>query len=162
MKHSLKKWLIVASISLVCLVLDQVSKLIAINKLIEFHSVPVINKFFYWTLCYNTGGAWSIFANSTWLLAIISIIALGLITYTIYKSENKLYNVSASVFLGGLLGNLIDRIFHGKVTDFIDFVIFGYDFPVFNLADIFICVSAVFIVLAILKEENADGNEISK
>lgn len=161
MKNNWKKWLIVASIALACIGIDQLSKNIAINKLVEFHSVPVINKFFYWTLCYNTGGAWSIFSDSTWLLVTISIIALGLIVYTLYKSDSKLYDVSASVFIGGLIGNLIDRIVQGKVTDFLDFVIFGYDFPVFNVADICICVSAVFICLSILKEEKENEHESS-
>jgi len=156
------KWLkiiLVPSIALVCLLLDQVSKLIAIKNLIEFRSVPVINNFFYWTLCYNTGGAWSIFSNSTWLLALISIVALCFIVYTIIRSKSKLYLASASVFVGGLMGNLIDRIFNQKVTDFIDFVILGYDFPVFNIADICICVSAFFIVLSVLKEEKENGKE---
>ena len=64
--------------------------------------------------------------------------------------------------MGGLVGNLIDRVFNHKVTDFIDFLIFGYDFPVFNIADICICVSAVFIVLSILKEDKKDGKEVSE
>lgn len=161
MKNSWKKWLLILAIVLVCLGIDQLSKIIAINNLIEYHSVVIINKFFYWTLCYNTGGAWSIFSNSTWLLSIISIVALGLIIFTVYKSKNLMYDIAASVFMGGLLGNLLDRLIQGKVTDFIDFVIFGYDFPVFNIADIFICISAVFIVLSILKEEKVNGNESS-
>ena len=162
MKSNLKKWLIVAAIALACLGLDQLTKFIAISNLEEMHSVPVIKEFFSWTLCYNTGGAWSIFSDSTWLLVIVSILALGLLIYTIYRSKNILYNISASIFMGGLLGNLIDRIAQSKVTDFIDFLIFGYDFPVFNLADIFICVSAVFIIIAIFKEEKENEQQSSK
>ena len=156
MKNNWIKYSLVAVIALVCISLDQVSKLIAINNLIEYKSVPVINNFFNFTLCYNTGGAWSIFSNATWLLVIISIIALGFIIYTIIKSKSNLYTISASVFMGGLIGNLIDRIFNSKVTDFLDFIIFGYDFPVFNFADIFIVVSAALIIFAILKEENKE------
>ena len=159
------KWLkisLIVIITLFCITLDQVSKIIAINNLVEFKSVPVIDNFFYWTLCYNTGGAWSIFSGNVWFLAIISIIALGFIIYTLFKSKSHMYQFAASVFMGGLIGNLIDRLFNAKVTDFIDFVIFGYDFPVFNIADIFICVSSVFIVLSILKEEKEHGNEISE
>ena len=153
MKSNLKKWVLILSITLLCVLLDQISKTIAINNLVEFHSVPVINNLFYWTLCYNTGGAWSVLSSSTWLLTIISILALGLVIFTLYKSQSKLYNVTASIFMGGLIGNLIDRLVQSKVTDFIDFVIFGYDFPVFNVSDICICISAVFIVFLILKEE---------
>ena len=161
MKNKWIKYSLVASIAIVCVLLDQVSKLIAINNLNELKSVPVINNFFYWTLCYNTGGAWSIFSNATWILALISIIALALIIYTVIKSKNSMYIISASVFMGGLIGNLIDRIFNSKVTDFIDFVIFGYDFPVFNIADIFIVISSIFIILVVLKEENSNGKDSS-
>ena len=159
MKNNYIKYSLVVLIALVCVVLDQVSKIIAINNLIEFKSVPVIDNFFYWTLCYNTGGAWSVFSGSTWILALISIVALVLIVYTIIKSKSNLYTISAAVFSGGLIGNLIDRVFNSKVTDFIDFVIFGYDFPVFNIADICIVASAAFIILAVLKEEEKDGTD---
>ena len=159
------KWIrvaVIVGVCLFCLALDQITKTIAINNLVEFRNVPVINNFFYFTLCYNTGGAWSIFSNSTWFLALISIVALGFIIYTVVKSKSLLYDVSASVFMGGLIGNLIDRVLQGKVTDFLDFVILGYDFPVFNVADMCICVSAVFIVMAVLKEEKENGKEISE
>ena len=163
MKNKWIKLIVILIVTISCVTLDQISKYIAINKLVEFHSVSVIDNFFNWTLCYNTGGAWSIFSGNVWFLAAISIVALGFIIYTLFKSKNTMYQLAASVFMGGLIGNLIDRIFNAKVTDFIDFVIFGYDFPVFNIADIFICVSSVFIVLSILKEEeNKDGNEISE
>lgn len=161
MKNKWLKYVIVIAIIIGCISLDQVSKLIAIKHLSEYSSVTVINNFFYWTLCYNTGGAWSIFSNSTWLLVIISLMALGLIIFLIIKSKSKLFIVSASIFSGGLIGNLIDRLFQGKVTDFINFVIFGYDFPVFNLADIFIVISAIFILLALVKEEKENGTKDS-
>lgn len=162
MKNKWVKAGLVIGICLFCVVLDQVSKLIAINTLEEFESITLVDNFLYLTLCYNTGGAWSMFSNSTWLLALISVIALGLIIYTVIKSKSRMYNLAASVFMGGLIGNLIDRITKSKVTDFIDFLIFGYDFPVFNVADICICLSAVFIILSILKDDKKDGNEISK
>ena len=162
MKNKWVRIAIIIGVCLFCITLDQVSKLIAINNLVENESVTVINDFFYWTLCYNKGGAWSIFSNATWALVLVSIIALGLVIFTIVKSKNKMYDIAASVFIGGLVGNLIDRLFNSKVTDFIDFVIFGYDFPVFNIADICICISAVFIMISILKEEKKDGKEISE
>ena len=159
------KWIrisIIIGICLFCILFDQVTKLIAIKNLVELKSVPVINGFFYWTLCYNTGGAWSIFSNNTWLLALISMVALLFMIYTLIKSKNTMYDIAASIFMGGLVGNLIDRLFQGKVTDFLDFVIFGYDFPVFNVADICICVSAALILLAVLKEDKQDGRKDSE
>lgn len=162
MKNKWIRILVIISICLSSLALDQITKIIAINNLVEYKSVPVIKDFFYWTLCYNTGGAWSIFSNSTWMLVVISVLALGMIIFTLVKSKSKMYDVAAALFIGGLLGNLLDRVIQGKVTDFLDFMIFGYDFPVFNVADICICVSAVFIVWAILKEEKKDGTKDSE
>lgn len=161
MKNKLIKIGCIVGVVVLCVLLDQISKVIAINNLVEGRSITLINKFFYWTLCYNTGGAWSIFSDNTIMLVVISIIALCLIVYTLFKSKSKLYDIAASVFMGGLIGNLIDRVSKGKVTDFIDFVIFGYDFPVFNIADIFIVVSAVVILIAVFKEEKENGKEDS-
>ena len=55
------------------------------------------------------------------------------------------------MLIGGILGNLIDRIFRGYVVDFLDFKIFGYDYPVFNFADIFITISIIFIIIDIIR-----------
>lgn len=134
-------------------VLDFITKRIAINNLIENNRVAIINNFFYFTLCYNTGGAWSIFSGNTLFLVIISVIALIFIIFTMVKSSSKFYLYSCSLFIGGLLGNLYDRVFYKKVTDFLDFIIFGYDFPVFNIADCCICIATVLIIFAFIKEE---------
>lgn len=155
-KEHIIKYSIIGAIVVICVFLDQITKFIAESKLQEYRSVPVIEGFFDLTLCYNTGGAWSILSNATWILIVISIIALGTIIYTLITSNNKFYLISASIFAGGLIGNLIDRLFNIGVVDFLDFTIFGYDFPVFNVADIFIVVSAVLVGLSILIEEKKE------
>ena len=122
----------------------------------KYKSVEVIKNFFYFTLCYNTGGAWSILSDSTWLLILISIAALGVMIYTLIKSKDLFYIISASIFTGGLIGNLIDRLVNIGVIDFLDFKIFGYDFPVFNVADICIVISAILLGVCLILEENKD------
>jgi signal peptidase II len=87
--------------------------------------------------------------------------------YTFIKNNNLFYLISASIFTGGLIGNLIDRIFRVGVVDFFDFNIFGYDFPVFNVADIFIVISAILIGLIMILEdkkekEDEDGKDTSR
>ena len=155
-KKYIIKYSIIASIVVVCVLLDQITKIVAESNLKEYQSVPVIKGFFDFTLCYNTGGAWSIMSDATWLLIVISILALGLMIYTLIKSKDLLYIISASVFCGGLIGNLIDRIFNVGVVDFLDFNIFGYDFPVFNVADTFIVVSAILIGISIILEDKKE------
>ena len=143
-----------------CFVLDIVTKTIANSSLIEYERNEIIDGFFYFTLCYNTGGAWSILSGNVIVLIIISIIALAAVIYTAIKSTTKFYKYSSAIFIGGLIGNLYDRIVYGKVIDFLDFIIFGYDFPVFNVADCFICVGVVLILIAVIREEKKDGKQV--
>ena len=152
-----KELIFIGLISLVCFALDLVTKGIAINNLVEFEKKEIIDNFFYFTLCYNTGGAWSIFSGNIIFLILVSIIALVAVIYTIVKSTTKFYKYSSALFTGGLIGNLYDRIFFGKVTDFLDFVIFGYDFPVFNIADCFICIGVGLMLIALIREEKKNG-----
>ena len=91
------------------------------------------------------------------LLAIFSVVALAMVVFTMIKSKSKFYLYSSALFVGGLIGNLFDRIVYGKVIDFLDFIIFGYDFPVFNLADCFICRGVALMFIAIIKEEKDNG-----
>jgi len=120
----------------------------------------IINNFFYLTLCYNTGGAWSILSGNVIILVIISLFALALVIYTMVKSKSKFYIYSSALFVSGLIGNLFDRIVYSKVIDFLDFIIFGYDFPVFNVADCFICIGVALMMVALIKEEK-DNAKVS-
>ena len=69
------------------------------------------------------------------------------------KNGNKLYNVCYAMILGGAFGNLFDRVFFGYVIDFLDFNIFGYDYPIFNLADTFIVCGIIIILVGGIRDE---------
>jgi len=133
----------------VFLVVDIISKLIVSNLMSVYDSIIVVKDFFYITYVRNTGAAWSIFADKTWLIIIISLIIIGLIVVYIYKNKpkSKIEIVGYSMILGGAIGNFIDRIVYGYVIDFLDFYIFGYDYPIFNLADSFIFVGVILIII---------------
>jgi signal peptidase II len=152
-----KTLIIIAAVVLGGFAIDLITKTIANNNLAVYEKNPIINKFFYLTLCYNTGGAWSIFSGNVPMLIVFSVIALGLVILTMMKSNSKFYIYSSAVFIGGLIGNLFDRIVYGKVIDFLDFIIFGYDFPVFNVADCFICIGVALMAIALIKEEKNNG-----
>lgn len=152
-----KNIIIISIISIVCFALDLVTKTIANSQLVEFERKEIVSNFFHFTLCYNTGGAWSIFSGNVAFLIVVSLFALAAVIYTMVKSKSNFYKFSSAMFLGGLVGNLYDRIVYGKVIDFLDFIIFGYDFPVFNIADCFICVGIGLMLVALIKEEKKNG-----
>ena len=99
----------------------------------------------------NTGAAWGIFSDQTATLIITSVIMIvALLIYNQFvKTKSKFYCISIGFILGGALGNLWDRITLQYVRDFI-FLDFMPSFPVFNLADSFLCVGAVMLAIHIL------------
>ncbi len=151
-----KKILIVAIITLA---IDQISKLIAKAFLTLNISKAIIPNFFYLTLCHNTGAAWSILSDKKILIIILTIIAIVIIYHFIYcfKTNNR-NNIAFGLLIGGLAGNLIDRIVIGYVVDFFDIYIFKYDFPVFNIADICIVTGVILLIVAIIKGEDISEN----
>ena len=136
-------------LTLIILTIDICSKLAVSKSFYIGESISIINNFFNITYVKNTGAAWSMFSDRTYLIIIMSsIIILGLILY-VYKnrSKDKLEKISYSLIIGGALGNLIDRIIYGYVIDFIDFKIFGYDYPIFNFADTFIVIGVILLII---------------
>ena len=155
----------IASILFVILlvVLDQASKiyLTLVNKTSPI-DLEVIRGFFRITYTCNDGAAFSILKGKRVFFIIMTIVVVFLIVY--YFLKNKVYWVekySLLLIISGAVGNLIDRIMYGYVIDFLDFIIFGYDFPVFNIADSFITIGAIGLIISILflnKEGENAGN----
>ena len=139
--------------SLVFLIIDQIIKFYLSSKMILNQSTILIKNFLNVTYVRNTGAAFSLFRDRTWLLIIIGIIAvIGLMIYINKLGDLNDYDMfSYSLLLGGILGNLIDRIIHGYVIDYISLNIFGYHFPVFNFADVCIVVGVGLILISMIK-----------
>ena len=137
-------------IACVGIFIDQITKILS-NLYLE--NVVLIKNFFNLTYVENTGAAWGILDNNRIVLIGVSIIALLFINkYINSETEfNKLTITSYGMVLGGIFGNLIDRIFRGYVVDFLNFNIFGYDFPVFNIADILIVVGIVLMFIEVMR-----------
>ena len=140
-------------IAIICTLVDQVIKLIITNSLDFGDSIQIIPSLFSLTLLQNTGAAFSIFSSGT--IVLISLVALNLIYWFLIKDKdlNKLETIVYGVLIGGILGNLIDRVFYGYVIDYLDFNILGFNFPVFNFADICIVVTIILIIIFTLKGE---------
>ena len=130
-------------ISLLVIILDRITKMVVENFL-DGKVLHVIKNFFYLTCVKNEGAAFSILENKVFFLAILGVLALAFLIYYVTKHDKN--NIGYFFLIGGIIGNLIDRIFLGYVIDFIGFNIFSYSFPIFNIADIFIVVGAIFIL----------------
>ena len=146
--------------SLMIILFDQLIK----NGLLFFmnygQSITIIKNFFNITLIGNTGAAFSILSSNTLLLIIISLICLNVLYFCFIKGKNlnDFEQVSFGLLIGGILGNLIDRVLRMQVIDYLDFNFFGYNFPVFNLADIAIVISMILIAIQVIK---GDKNGVS-
>lgn len=144
--------LIVAVVLLIGI--DQFTKLLAIKYLMPVGSVDIINNFFKLTYVENRGAAFGIMQGAKWVFVIIAVIILIFaIRYYIKlckEKKNRLMRVSLLLVVSGAIGNVIDRVFRGYVVDLLDFNVFGYDFPVFNFADICVCVGAAIMIISVL------------
>ena len=147
-------------IAFICLLIDQISKFLILNNLVLYEKKEIIKDFFNITYVQNRGGAWGVLNGNVFLLIIITTIAFVFICNFIFKEKNisKIDCISYGMLLGGIVGNLIDRIFRNYVIDFLDFKIFNYDFPVFNIADTLIVVSVFIMTITCFR---GDKNENS-
>jgi len=143
----------ISIIALCFLLIDQSIKIL-VNNIFSFgQSLAIIPSFFSITLLKNTGAAFSILRSSTLFLILISVVALILI-YLFFIKNKGLTNTDKWLYgmlIGGVLGNLFDRIFYGYVIDYLDFNIFN--FPVFNFADVLIVISIILIIINMIRRE---------
>jgi signal peptidase II len=126
-------------------ILDQISKIIVRNNLNINEDIEVIRNFFYITHVENTGAAWSIFQGARWFFVAITVIMTIVLIRYLYKIKNKCFRTAAALIIGGGLGNLLDRVITGRVTDFISLDFWGYGFPVFNISDSFVFIGTIVL-----------------
>lgn len=150
-------------IFVITLFLDQISKALVDSILEIEESIKIVGNFFYITYINNYGAAWSILNNKNVFLIILSIASLIIIYRFMYIFEsNKRNNIAFGLILAGIVGNLIDRWLFGYVRDYIDFKIFSYDYPIFNIADMAVVIGVILLIIAIFKGEDKIGNSSSK
>lgn len=147
-------------ISLVVLILDQIIKYYILSSTLIIKAVTIIPDFFSLRFVKNYGAAWGIFQDKTFFLTIISGLTLILINKYLLNEKrfNKISIISYGLLIGGILGNFFDRIVHGFVIDYLDFTIFKYDFPVFNLADMAIVIGIILMFVEVVRIEINENN----
>ncbi|HYC70542.1 MAG TPA: signal peptidase II [Opitutaceae bacterium] len=143
--------------------LDQFTKALVVARLpfgtYGSEQTAVIPGFFYLAHVGNTGGAWSIFAGRSLPLALVGIAVL--VAVFIWRKHlglrERFVQWCFGLFVGGSVGNIIDRLWHGHVVDFLDFRFGAYVFPTFNVADSAICVGVFAYVIWSLKQPAPPG-----
>ncbi len=132
---------------------DQFTKALVSARIDAFSSVPVVDGFFYLVHRFNAGAAWSLLDGKDWgriLLAAVSSLASLVMLYLIATYPDKHIKVCLAFLCAGSVGNLVDRIRLGGVTDFLEFHFGTYVFPIFNLADSMIVCSSIALGLVVL------------
>ena len=145
----------------ILILLDQGTKFWALASLKPIHNMTLVEGFMDLTFVENRGVAFGMFSGQRWFILLLTgIIAAGLIWFYKAMPKKKEYfplRVSLVMVLSGAVGNIIDRLFRGYVVDFFEFTFF--EWPVFNVADIYVVVGVTLLALMILfvvKDEDLD------
>jgi signal peptidase II len=153
------KWLYLI-VAVILIAVDQFTKNLAISSLELGKNYEVIGEVLTWRLVYNDSAAFSIGFGYTWILAVISTVATVATVWFARKISSVSWQIMTGIFLAGVVGNLIDRLVrepgfgNGHVVDFIRI---PFNFPVFNLADIFIVSMATLSVIRVYRGETLGG-----
>lgn len=143
-------WLVV---SVLVIALDQATKSIVRHTLIPYMPHQVIPHVLNWTLAFNRGAAFSFLEDAsgwqTWLFGILAVVVCIGLAVWLARTPRRDWRTALPVALiiGGALGNLIDRLIHGQVTDFVQVYWHAWSFPAFNIADSAITVGAILLIL---------------
>ena len=162
-KPNALSWL---GLSALVIALDQWSKAWVLRALPEYTDIVVIPGFWNWFRTYNTGAAFSFLANGggwqIWFFSILAFAISGLLIWWLRKTPRADWKTALpyALIIGGAIGNVIDRLIHGHVIDFIKWYVGDHVWPAFNLADAAIVGGAVGLVLFSLigsKQDSAAG-----
>ena len=142
-------------IALLLIIFDQVTKWMVVKNMQLGESITIIEDFLYLTSHRNRGAAWGILEGQMWFFYIITVIVIIGIVYYMQKGkeEGALFKWALSLMLAGAIGNFIDRVLRQEVVDFIHTFPFGYNFPIFNIADSSLVVGVALLIIHMFLEE---------
>ena len=154
----------IATIALLVLALDQLTKFLVVRWLPGSQEKVIVYGFFKFVHWQNTGAAWSLFRGSNGWLALVAVLALVILVLSRHHFDSRTFlsQVAFGFISGGIVGNLIDRLFREHVVDFIYFYLLQrgggeWGFPAFNIADSAICTGVGLIFLFTWRSERAVG-----
>jgi signal peptidase II len=159
-KSATGKTLLFLGIASAVVLIDQLTKVLAIQNLAPFESVPFIFDLVRFTLVFNDSAAFSLGGSETWVFTILSSLATLLLLWFVPRFRTSGWIVLGGFALGGVAGNLVDRLFrepgfaNGHVVDFIQL---PFNFPIFNIADTAITISALIIAIRVMRGEKLGG-----
>lgn len=139
-------------VALFVVILDQLTKWWIVSEMTLGERIPIIENFLYITSHRNQGAAWGILQGQMTFFYIVTVVVVIFIVYYIqkYGKENPFFGYTLGILLGGAIGNFIDRLFRKEVVDFIDVYPFGYNFPIFNVADSALTIGVSLMIIYIL------------
>ncbi|MFM5904996.1 MAG: signal peptidase II [Micrococcales bacterium] len=158
----LSKWLRFFAPALAIIVLDQAAKQLALATLHPGVTVPFLGPVLGWHLVFNDSAAFSIGFGVTWIFTIISTVATLLLLWYGPRAKTTGWLILAGTLLGGVVGNLIDRLTRAPgfgVGQVVDFIKIPFGFPIFNIADSAICVVGAITVILISRGQKLGGHD---
>ena len=147
---SKKNWVLYIVTFLVVVIGDQLTKILVSSSMMLGQSQAIIDNFFYYTYSHNQGAAWGMLSGHISLFVVVSLAAAIFMFYYFSKTTKaqRLTRYGIVLTFAGLV-----------VRDFIDFIIFGYDFPIFNIADMAVVIGVGLIILEIIFEDYINGKK---
>lgn len=150
------------AIIILVLIVDQATKMWIQSNPAVLAGTELIPGFMYLNYVKNTGAAWSMLSGQQVLLSLIAVVEIGVLLWFLVKVRGKkrLTEAALALMIGGALGNLWDRLYLGYVRDFIDTYPFGYDFPVFNIADAALCIGVGLLMIEMIREDRKEKKSV--
>jgi signal peptidase II len=154
-----RRYKLFAFVGILSIVLDQLTKWLARHELVHAgHSATVIDGYWDWRLSYNTGSAFGMFAGQNGSRIFLSVIGVAatiaiLLILRRARDEQKWMTTALALVAGGAIGNVIDRVVAGKVTDFVVWKIGKTEWPAFNIADCALVVGVAIMFLDVGREQ---------
>ncbi|HET6613093.1 MAG TPA: signal peptidase II [Kofleriaceae bacterium] len=161
-----RRWKIFTAVSVAVLVIDQLTKWWARTSLPTNASgwgtpVTVIENFFHWRLSYNNGSAFGLFDDVNGARIFLTVVGIGAVIGILFlvkhaRDDQRRLAAAFGLVAGGAVGNVIDRVIAGRVTDFILWHYYQHEWPVFNIADAALCVGVALLFLDLGKEKGKE------